>query len=545
MADMRWGAWGIAADRITLPDQVRELLRQGLGVEPPEEPATSESAVDPPESRLPPTARDALIARVGADHVLTDRDSRLRHVGGKSTLDLWRRRAGDATAAPDAVVLPGSHDEVAGVLRMCAEQRVAVVPFGGGTSVVGGVEPVRAGFDGVVAVDLRRLSGPVEIDERSMTARLPSGLTGPEAERRLNDHGLTLGHFPQSFEYATIGGFAATRSAGQASSGYGRFDDLVVAIRVATPAGDLELGRAPASAAGPDLRQLVLGSEGAFGVITEVTVRVRQAPDTVADEAWAFADFATGVDAVRRLAQSGTLATVTRLSDEAETAVNVAMGSEVGEPGPAEGGCLLIAGHEGSAVHVAAAREATAAELAGAGGRPLGTEAAAGWRGSRYRGPYLRDALMDLGAQVETLETATTWSRLDDLYAAVRDALTASLTAAGTPPLVMCHVSHAYRTGASLYFTVVANATDDPVAQWTSAKRAAGDAISTHGGTITHHHAVGLDHRPWMADEVGELGIEVLRAVKATVDPVGIMNPGKLIPPPATRLRDGGRPEGR
>jgi alkyldihydroxyacetonephosphate synthase len=531
MADMRWGGWGIEAHRLTLSDQVIDLLRQGLGVESAPDQAVAPSEVDVPESTLAPAVRDALTAVVGADHVRLDRDSRLLHVGGKSTIDLWRRRAGDATNAPDAVVLPSSHDEVLEILRHCSERGVAVVPFGGGTSVVGGVEPARGAFGSAIALDLSRMARIVSVDERSMTARLEPGLAGPEVERLLGARGLTLGHFPQSFEYASVGGFAATRSAGQASSGYGRFDELVEAIRIATPSGSLDLGRAPASAAGPDLRQLFLGSEGAFGVITEVTVRVRPAPESVVDGAWAFDDFAAGVDAVRRLAQADALATVTRLSDEAETAVNVAMGGDVGTESPANGGCLLIASHEGTPTTVAAAQEATGALLRDAGGRALAADVGRHWRSGRFRGPYLRDALMEVGAQVETLETATTWSGLDALYTAVRDALTAELTGAGTPPLVMCHVSHAYPTGASLYFTVVARAGSDPIAQWAAAKRAASEAIIGRGATITHHHAVGLDHRSWMEAEIGSLGIEVLRAVKTTLDPAGVLNPGKLIPP--------------
>ena len=532
MTDMRWGAWGVDADRTTLSDQVLELLRQGFGVTPGETSTASTEKVSLADSALSAAAVDAFRGEVGADQVRTDRDSRLLHVGGRSTVDLWRRRAGDAHQAPDAVILPGDHDQVLGVLRVAADRGVAVVPFGGGTSVVGGVEPERGDFDAVVALDLRRLNRLIELDEVSMIARIEPGLRGPEAEALLAEHGLTIGHFPQSFEYASIGGFAATRSAGQASSGYGRFDDLVVALRIATPRGSLDLGRAPASAAGPDLRQLFLGSEGALGVITEVTVRVRPAPAARHDEAWAFPDFTTGATAVRRLAQADALATVTRLSDEAETAVNLAMGGDVGTAGPASGGCLLIAGHEGTAAQVEVARAVTATVLAEAGGRSLGTDAASGWRAGRYRAPYLRDALLDAGAQVETLETATSWSRLDHLYAAVRDALTESLTAAGTPPLVLCHISHAYPTGASLYFTVVAKAADDPIGQWTAAKQAAGDAIAAQGATITHHHAVGLDHRAWMVAEVGPLGLDVLRSVKAAVDPAGILNPGKLLPPP-------------
>jgi alkyldihydroxyacetonephosphate synthase len=480
-----------------------------------------------PEPRLPPTARRRLAAAVGDANLGEDRETRIRHTRGKSTPDLLRLRGGEADDAPDAVLTPGSHDEVLAVLGVCMEERVAVVPFGGGTSVVGGLEPSRAGFAGVIALDLSRLKRLLAVDAESRTATLEPGLRGPEAEALVGEHGFTIGHHPQSFEYATIGGFAAVRSSGQASAGYGRFDEVVLGLRVATPAGTLELGRAPRSAAGPDLRQLMLGSEGAFGVITAVTVQVRPEPEERVYEGWRLPSFAAGATALRRLAQDGPLPTVVRLSDEAETAVNLAEPAGLGA-GTA-GGSLAIVGYEGTAAEVEHTRAGASAALRECGAEP---EAGAGesWRRGRYHGPYLRDAMLDAGALVETLETACFWSRLQELYGAVSEALRRSLSGQGTPPLVLCHISHVYPAGASLYFTVACAELDDPVAQWRGAKAAASEAILAAGGTISHHHGVGSDHRLWYAREIGELGVEALRAVKSALDPAGILNPGVLIP---------------
>ncbi|MFF4774223.1 FAD-binding oxidoreductase [Microtetraspora fusca] len=521
---MLWSGWGDPAKAAELPPPVRRLLADLLGVRTPETPAATLDEVRPPAPALPPAALKALSAIVGEEHVRVDDETRIRHTRGKSTPDLLRMRAGDASDAPDAVVLPGSHDEVAEVLRVCAELRVAVVPFGGGTSVVGGLVAARDGFAGVVALDVARLDRLVSVDAESMVAEFEPGVRAPEAERLLAEHGFTLGHFPQSFEYATLGGFAAARSSGQASAGYGRFDDMVVGLTVATPRGTLDLGRAPKSAAGPDLRQVILGSEGAFGVITSLRLRIRPVPEIRAYEGWRFASFPAGVAALRRLAQEGATPTVLRLSDETETMVGLARPDELGTFA-SEPGCLVIAGYEGAPGDVAYRREQAAATLAEAGGDPLGPEPGEKWAHGRYSAPYLRDSLLAAGATVETLETACFWSGLPRLYEAVREALTASLGS----PLIMCHVSHVYATGASLYFTVVTAQTDDPVAQWESAKRAVNDAIGQAGGTVSHHHGVGRDHLGAYALEIGELGVAVLRGVKERLDPDGILNPGILI----------------
>ncbi|WP_184716619.1 FAD-binding oxidoreductase [Streptosporangium saharense] len=522
---MLWSGWGDPAEAVELPEAVRSLLRDLLGVRAPRTPAVGLEEVRPPAVALAPSVLDALRAVVGAGHVRSDDESRVRHTRGKSTPDLIRLRAGDASLAPDAVVLPGSHEEVLGVLRVCAEHRVAVVPFGGGTSVVGGLSAERDGFAGVVALDVGRLDRLVSLDAESMVAEFGPGLRAPVAERLLAEHGLTLGHFPQSFEYATLGGFAAARSSGQASAGYGRFDDMVVGMTVATPRGTLDLGRAPRSAAGPDLRQVMLGSEGAFGVITSLRLRVRRSPAERHYEGWRFASFPEGAAALRRLAQDGPLPTVLRLSDETETMIGLAKPGEIGELA-AGAGCLVVAGYEGDPLEVAETRERAAAVLSGLGGTCLGVEPGQAWARGRYAAPYLRDALLAEGATVETLETAGFWSGLPGLYDAVRGALTASLGS----PLVMCHISHVYGTGASLYFTVVTAQEEDPVAQWERAKRAASAAILAAGGTISHHHGVGRDHREAYAVEIGELGAEILRGIKERLDPEGILNPGALIP---------------
>ncbi|MDD4867309.1 MAG: FAD-binding oxidoreductase, partial [Mycobacterium sp.] len=369
----------------------------------------------------------------------------------------------------------------------------------------------------------------LSLDEVSGQAVFEAGVTGPAAEGLLGQHGFSLGHFPQSFQYATLGGFAATRSAGQASAGYGRFDDMVGGLRMVTPVGILDLGRAPESAAGPDLRQLLVGSEGSFGVITRVRLRVHRTPPAVCYEAWSFPDFATGTAALRAVTQTATGPTVIRLSDEAETGVNLATTEAIGQ-NQITGGCLGITVFEGTAEHVESRHAETSALLSAHGGTSLGDGPARAWERGRFAAPYLRDSLLSAGALCETLETATHWSNIPALKGAVTRALTDALATSGTAALVMCHISHVYACGASLYFTVVAGQRGDPIRQWWSAKKAASDAIMATGGTITHHHAVGADHRHWMRDEVGELGVQVLRAVKATLDPAGILNPGKLIP---------------
>jgi alkyldihydroxyacetonephosphate synthase len=482
----------------------------------------------------------ALTEAVGPEAIFTAKEDRLRHSSGRGYADLARMRLGSLDAAPDAVVLPGDADGVRRVLEVCAAEGVAVVPFGGATSVVGGVEPVRGPHARLISLDLGALR-EVAVDRRSLTARLGAGLRGPEAEAALGREGLTLGHFPQSFEYATVGGFAATRSAGQASSGYGRFDALVSSVRLLAPAGELRTLETPHTAAGPALRELAIGSEGVFGVIPDVTVRVRPAPRARRYEAWIAESFEAGAEIVRAMAQGAGLPDIVRVSDEEETEGTLALSGPRGLSGrlfdgylglrKRRGGCLIVVGLEGNEESVARRRALAVRTLRAGGAAYLGQAAGRSWEHGRYQGPYLRDTLMEMGALVETLETAHTWARLNELHDAVGSAIRNALASQGTPGLVFCHLSHAYADGASLYFTFIARSRRGvELEQWRSVKAAACEAIVAHGGTITHHHAIGRDHAPYMEAEVGETGLDVLRAVKEQLDPTGIMNPGKLLP---------------
>ena len=534
--DTSWWGWGDPAVRPELDEAALGVLRERVGdLEP--WPLARELGEFPLPGAEPLPA--AIGEAVGAENVFTDDEDRLRHAVGRGYVDLAQLRLGALDGAPDAVVTPADAAAVRRLLDACAAAGIAVVPFGGGTSVVGGVAPLRGSHSRLVSLDLTALRD-VEVDRTSLTARLGAGLRGPEAEAALGEQGLTLGHFPQSFEYATVGGFAATRSAGQASSGYGRFDSLVSSVRLQAPAGDLETLETPHTAAGPALRELVVGSEGVLGVIPDVTVRVRPAPSQKRYEAWIAESFAAGAEIVRGMAQGPGLPDIIRISDEEETEGSLALSGPRGVAARAfdgylglrrrRGGALVIVGFEGEEEAVARRRALAVRELRAGGAVYLGQAAGRSWEHGRYQGPYLRDTLMGMGAMVETLETAQTWSRLGELHGAVGGAIRRALEAQGTPGIVWCHLSHAYPDGASLYFTFISRRRPGAeLEQWRQVKRAACEAIVGNGATITHHHAVGRDHAPYMDAEVGRTGLDMLRAVKDQLDPAGIMNPGKLV----------------
>ncbi len=534
--EMRWWGWGEDDHASSPPAHGVAWVEGRLGA--PLGPSTRPPALETvqlPGTRLKRRAAAALRDLVGDEAVREDPHARIVHAAGKGYPDLIRLRTGDARPAPDAVVLPGDRAQVGAVLALCAEAGIAVVPFGGGTSVVGGVEPLRGGLDAVVALDLGRLTRMLALDVRSRLATFEPGLRGPEVEHLLRGRGYTLGHFPQSFEYSTVGGWVATRSAGQASTGYGRIDRVVAGATLTAPAGEIALAARPASAAGPDLRELVVGSEGVLGVLTDVTLKVRPRPASGIYEGWMLPSFDAGAAALREIVQSGVAPDVTRLSDEHETEMSLALaglkgakaaisGSYMRARGVA-GGSLAIFGWEGDPDAVTRRRRATTAVLARHGGATLGTSPGRAWARGRFHAPYLRDDLLGRGVLVETLETAGTWSGLERLYRGVRAALETHA------PFVACHISHVYTDGASLYFTFLAPMERaDPIGQWSAVKHAACEAIVACGGTITHHHSIGRDHARYLPAEDGALGVAALRAVKATLDPAGIMNPGKLLP---------------
>jgi alkyldihydroxyacetonephosphate synthase len=538
---MRWWGWGDEGHPPGLPAHALEFL-SAAGIT-----ARSNPPVSLGDVRLPaPALGEETLARlrgiVGEGGVLDDHRERVLHAAGKGYPDLVRLREGNPGQAPDAIVLPSGGEHLGAVLELCGRESVAVVPFGGGTSVVGGVAPLRGRHRAVIALDLRRMGELISLDRESMTATVQAGMRGPALERALAPEGLTLGHFPQSFQFVSLGGCAATRSAGQASSGYGSIERMVRGLRFAAPAGELGLKALPASAAGPDLRELLIGSEGTLGVICELDLRVRAAPAGRRYEGVFFEDFAAGAALLRELAQGPGSPDVARLSDERETRMSLALAASgstkqrVGEAylglrGYRDRGCLAILGFEGAERDVRLRRRHAISRARRAGGLPVGRSPGEAWVKGRFSAPYLRDELLSHGVMVETLETATQWSNLLTLHAAVLAAIEHALETRGTPGLVMCHISHLYETGASLYFTLLAAQEQGAeIAQWTAVKEAAGDAIVKGGGTITHHHAVGRDHMRWMGDEIGTEGLATLAALKAELDPTGIMNPGKLLP---------------
>lgn len=538
---MRWWGWGDPAHPPALPVHALDFLRETVGIAARPRPPVALEQVSIAATALPAATAAALREIVGAEGFRDDHAERVLHAAGKGYPDLVRLRSGNPEGAPDAVVRPGDPEQLCAVLERCVQASVAVVPWGGGTSVVGGVAPLRGEHAAVIALEMGGMARVLELDRISRTVTVQAGIRAPALERALAPSGYTLGHFPQSFQYVSLGGCAATRSAGQASSGYGRFEQLVLGLRFAAPAGEIALAAVPASAAGPELRRLLVGSEGTLGVISELTLRVRPAPRERIYEGVFFADFAAGVEALRELAQQRACPDVARLSDEAETRMSLALAGTggvkgrlgrayIGLRGYSEG-CLAILGFEGEAQEVASRRR-RALELARRrGGLAVGQSPGEAWRKGRFAAPYLRDELLTQGVMVETLETATSWSNLRALHRTVAAAIAEALAAQGTPGLVMCHVSHLYETGASLYFTFIARQREGAeLEQWAAVKRAASSAILDNGGTITHHHAVGRDHAPWLADEVGREGVAALRALKGELDPAGIMNPGKLLP---------------
>jgi alkyldihydroxyacetonephosphate synthase len=538
---MRWWGWGDPQHPAGLPPHALRFLAEHLDLKARPRPPVALEHVRLAPSRLGEAALARLHGIAGRDGVRGDHRTRVEHAAGKGYPDLVRMRAGEPARAPDAVLFTAGHEQVRAALEACGELGIAVVPFGGGTSVVGGVEPLAGGHQAVIALDMCRSGELLSLDRASMTVQVGAGMRAAELERRLAAGGLTLGHFPQSFEYVSLGGCAATRSAGQASTGYGSIEKMVLGLRLAAPAGDIELAPQPASAAGPGMRQLLVGSEGALGVITELSLRVREAPHERVYEGLVFEDFEAGVEALRALAQEHAAPDLARLSDRAETRMSLALAGSggakgrlgrayVGLRGYGEG-CLAILGFEGERREVAFRRSRARALARSAGALALGRSPGEAWLRSRFAAPYLRDELLTQGVMVETLETATQWSNLLELHERVGGAIAGALAAQRTPGLVMCHVSHLYESGASLYFTFIAPMReDDPIGQWRAVKESASRAIVEGGGTITHHHAVGVDHAGWMREEIGGEALAVLAAVKAQLDPAGIMNPGKLLP---------------
>lgn len=528
----RWNGWGDDTVSAAVPPRAAEALEAWVGPGAAPRDATREEALAAvPASRLRPEAGLSL-----------DPLERLLHARGQSLPDWIALRSGRVGACPDAVAFPESGEEVAGLLGWAERIGARVVPFGGGTSVAGHVNPV-ASESPVVTVDLSRLSRLLSFDETSRLATFGAGVKGPDLEAGLRARGFTLGHFPQSFELSTLGGWVATRSSGQQSLGYGRIERLFAGGRLESPSGRLELPCFPASAAGPDLRELVLGSEGRFGVITEGTVRVSPLPEREEVHGVFLPDLPSAIAAVREVAAMRLPLSMLRLSTPEETRTTLllagharlvrALETYLSFRGAREEKCLLLVGVSGGENLVRQTRRQVLGALAMRGGVAAGKAFGREWHRNRFRAPYLRNSLWEAGWAVDTLETAAPWSRVPALLSSVERALRDGLAAEGERVHAFTHLSHVYLDGSSLYTTYLFRVAPDPdvtLARWRTLKTAATDAIAAGGGTLSHQHGVGADHAPWLAAEKGELGVRALRDLCVTFDPKGLMNPGKLLP---------------
>ena len=513
-----WG-WGDASDEPVAAD-LRALgpyvtQTTGVAVQEPLVPAELPALARSRRlGQLPPSLR----AMASDDPV-----DRARHAFGRSYRDLVRAMAGQVDSPPDLVLRPADEQGVVDALSWASEVGAPVVPFGGGSSVVGGVEP--RDLDAAVSLDLSRLTGLVEVDATSRAVRLRAGTFGPAAERALAPHGLTLRFYPQSFERSTVGGWVVTRAAGHFSTRLTHIDDLVESVRAVTPVGVWESRRLPGSGAGPSPDRMLLGSEGTLGVVTEAWLRAQPRPAHRWAATLAAPDLAAGGRAVRSLVQAGLLPAGCRLLDAAEAAVSGTLTT---------GEAALVLGFESLAAPLGAETELALELCRDAGLRLLesGDRGAAGssWRSTFVRAPYLRESLLLLGVLVETFETAITWDRFDDFVAQVTAATTDAVRRVCGGGTVTCRLTHVYPDGCAPYFTVLAPARrGSEVAQWDEIKAAASEALAAAGGTITHHHAVGRDHRPWYDRQRPEPFAAALAGAKAAVDPAGILNPGVLL----------------
>lgn len=526
----RWNGWGDETIHYPLPHAVAAVLEQLLGAgQPPRDAAFADVVARVPSSRL------AAHAAISADP-----EERLRHACGQSFPDLLALRSGRVPVFPDGVAYPVSAADVRDLLRYAASSGARLIPYGGGTSVVGHINPPRHEAP-VLTLDLRRMRRLHALDTTDRLATFETGVTGPDLEAQLRAHGYTLGHYPQSFEQSTLGGWIATRSRGQQALGYGRIEQLFAGGRLEAPAGSLCLPAHPASATGPELRELVLGSEGRLGIVTEALVRVVPLPEREEFHAVFFPDWAAAVTAVRQIVQSGTPLSMLRLSAPTETSMNFALAGHrraltvlrqlLALRGVGPGASMLLLGFTGSGAQVTLSKRLALGIAREQRGVQVGQTLGQQWQRGRFRAPYLRDELWARGYGVDTVETATTWSRVTPMLETVERALGMALADEGERVHAFTHLSHVYPQGSSVYTTFLFRLGDPETTErrWQRLKHAASQAIMAAGGTISHQHGVGRMHLPYLEQEKGPLGVASLRQLVAAYDPDGLLNPGVLL----------------
>lgn len=549
---MKWWGWGDPnkAFDISLRPKVWSFIEKYVGIygDPNEitTPPVSLESIQLPERKVDSLFEAKFKSILKKEQIFTDFHERLVHSYGKSFRDLLRIRAGIVESSPDLVCYPESEEDVRQILRLAIEHNVVVIPFGGGSNIAGCLEAKDERT--VLSLDMRRMNRVLEVDRESLLVTVEPGILGPELEEKLNAQGVTLGHFPDSFEYSSLGGWVATRSAGMQSDKYGKIEDMVISVRLVTPQGTIVTRTVPKASSGIDIKHLCIGSEGILGVLTQITLQVHALPVCKDYFGALFPSFEQGIDAVYECQRSGYAPAITRLNDSLKTGLSFAFkirGSFFQELlGRAFkfyltrikkidlGKCsLLIYGLEGNLKAFKSQKKEVEAIYQRHGGVLLGTSAGRSFAKGKYDFPYIRDFVMDRGIIADVSETSTPWSNLRHLYQNAQKEIKEAIVKAGGVPCCSCHISHTYQTGASLYFTFCCRQKPGIVLQqYLSIKKAAEDAFMRYGGTLSHHHAVGYEHLPWIEEEISPCGIQAVSGLKRQLDPKNIMNPGKIIP---------------
>jgi alkyldihydroxyacetonephosphate synthase len=552
VAHMKWWGWGrpeVAFSHNDKP-QLRGFIKKHLELDIalPGVPPLSLDDIRISDSVLPPNLRSKLEAAVGAGNVRDDALERVTHGYGKSLRDIVRLRRGDAGRVPDAVVYPATEVEIEAVLTAALESNAVLIPFGGGSNIAGSLEPERTETRPVISLDMGRMNRLLDIDAASNLARIEAGALGPDLERQLNNRGWTIGHFPDSFNHSTLGGWIATRSSGMQSDKYGDIADLTRGLRVVTPKGVVAIRPVPSTSTGPSVREMILGSEGRLGIITEATVHVHRIPEKREIQAYLFPSFSQGVRALNAVAASDASPSITRISDSNETAFSFATKKASNRVDQMKSDamklflekrknfdvskmCLSFIGYEGSAEHVKRQKKLVGEIVSSFGGVNVGSGPGQLYDQKKFDTPYIRDFLLDRGAFADVSETATSWSQLLPLYEGVVKRANAAFDELGTRGWIMCHLSHSYHSGACLYFTFAFKPVEDrdELEQYDLVKSAIQQGFIDLQGTLSHHHAVGVEHKQWIEQDISPAGAAIVRSLFESVDEKRNLNPGKIV----------------
>ncbi|MBB2900316.1 alkyldihydroxyacetonephosphate synthase [Kineococcus radiotolerans] len=549
---MKWWGWGQEGvafhheDKPNLAPFVKRVSGIDFDAPPAQVPELSELEV--PASRAPQELREALVAALGAEHVHDDDHDRVVHTYGKSMRDLVRVRRGDFGRVPDLILYPGTEAEVEAVLRIALDADAVLIPFGGGSNIVGSLEAPREETRPVLSLDVGRMRAVLSLDETAQTARIQAGALGPDLEAQLNARGWTIGHFPDSFKHSTLGGWIATRSSGMQSDRFGDIADITRAVRVVTPKGLVATSEVPVQSVGPSVREMVLGSEGRLGIITEATVQVHRVAEERVIQAYFFPDYASGLKAMHDIAASDASPSITRVSDANETQFTLATskkGSPLGQllnkgvqlyASKRKGFdlsemCLSFIGFEGSSLGVRRNKALVAEIVKKHGGFGVGSGPGTLYDQKKFDTPYIRDFILDRGAYGDVSETSSSWTTLKSLHDNVVAAAGKAFAEVGVKGFVFCHLSHSYHSGACQYFTFAFQPpTDrDGLEAYDVVKGAIQQAFIDNGGTLSHHHAVGREHKRWVSEDLSPAGAEIVSTLFAGVDPGRNLNPGAIV----------------